>query len=70
MPPSPLGKRLIAALLCGFLLTSVTGCVISPAPVYVEPGYPSPGIGWNWQFHTYFGWGWHHPHHGWHRGWR
>jgi len=46
--------------------------VISPPPavVYVAPTYPAPGVGWIWEFHPRFGWGWRHPGYGWHRGWR
>ncbi|MBV5292710.1 MAG: hypothetical protein JZU58_10205 [Curvibacter lanceolatus] len=42
----------------------------APAPVYVAPAYASPGVGWVWIQHPRYGWGWHHPDHGWHRGWR
>jgi len=42
----------------------------APAPVYVAPAYASPGVGWVWIQHPHYGWGWHHPEHGWHRGWR
>ena len=42
----------------------------APAPVYVAPAYASPGVGWVWIEHPRYGWGWHHPDHGWHRGWR
>lgn len=57
----------------------LTGCVVAPvAPyraepagvVYVEPAYASPGPGWVWMSSPRYGWGWHHPHRGWHRGWR
>ena len=41
-----------------------------PPPVYVAPMYASPGAGWLWSAHPRQGWGWHHPHQGWHRGWR
>jgi len=44
--------------------------VVAPSPVYVEPTYASPGVGFVWEFHPRFGWGWRHPVHGWHRGWR
>ena len=42
----------------------------APAPVYVAPAYVSPGVGWVWIQYPRYGWGWHHPDHGWHRGWR
>jgi hypothetical protein len=42
----------------------------SPGVVYVAPSYAIPGPGYAWQHHGRFGWGWRHPGHGWHRGWR
>lgn len=63
---------------------AVAGCVVAPAPirvvappnvvappgvVYVGPAYALPGPGYVWVHHPRFGWGWHHPHAGWHRGW-
>ena len=36
----------------------------------VGPTYASPGPGWAWRYHPHYGWGWYHPHIGWHRGWR
>lgn len=41
-----------------------------PSVVYVAPMYPAPGVGWVWEFHPRFGWGWRYPGYGWHRGWR
>jgi hypothetical protein len=58
---------------------SLSGCIVAPvrpayeAPsgvVYVAPTYVSPGHGYVWAYHANFGWGWHHPQYGWHRGWR
>ena len=57
------------------------GCVVAPpvvrpvyvAPpgvVYVAPTYAIPGPGYVWAYHSHYGWGWHHPQYGWHRGWR
>lgn len=46
------------------------GIVVPPGVVYVAPTYPAPAIGFVWEFHPRFGWGWRHPQHGWHRGWR
>jgi hypothetical protein len=60
-------------------LISLSGCIVAPtrhgavveaAPVYVAPLYASPGVGWVWKFHSVYGWGWHHPQYGWHKGWR
>ena len=45
--------------------------VIEPAPVItVAPTYAMPAPGYVWVQHPRFGWGWRHPVHGWHRGWR
>ena len=58
---------------------ALTGCVVAPvqpvyaAPpgvVYVAPTYAIPGPGYRWAYHAHYGWGWHHPEHGWHRGWK
>lgn len=71
-------RSLSGALAALALLGSLSGCVVVPAgprhvvaqPVYVEPAYPAPGPGWVWITHPRYGGGWHHPHNGWHRGWR
>ena len=34
--------------------------VAPPGVVYVQPTYASPGPGWVWEYHSYYGWGWHH----------
>lgn len=64
------------------LLSGASGCVVAPwqpgpvvvaqprVQVQVAPTYASPGVGWVWIAHPNYGWGWHHPSHGWHRGWR
>ena len=60
---------------------ALSGCVVVPAHVapayaapagvvYVAPTYAMPGVGYAWQYHARYGWGWRHPGHGWHRGWR
>ena len=46
------------------------GVMVPPGVVYVAPSYPAPAVGFVWEFHSRYGWGWRHPHHGWHRGWR
>jgi hypothetical protein len=71
------------AIIMGMLL--LAGCVVAPvsvrvappvavvAPpgvVYARPAYPLPGPGYAWAYHPRYGWGWHHPAYGWHRGWR
>ena len=43
---------------------------VPPPVVYVAPTYARPGVGWRWTYHRRYGWGWHHPRYGWHRGWR
>jgi hypothetical protein len=72
----------IVAILPAVLLAAValSGCIVAPARsgyggapagvVYVEPNYASPGPGYAWEYHPRFGWGWHHPQQGWHRGWQ
>lgn len=47
-----------------------SGVVVPSGVVYVAPAYPAPAVGFIWEFHPRYGWGWRHPHHGWHRGWR
>ena len=58
----------------------LTGCVVAPVPVrttyvapagvaYVAPTYALPAPGYVWEYHAHYGWGWHHPVYGWHRGW-
>lgn len=65
---------------------ALSGCIVAPpnaqpayvqpaysAPpgvVYVQPTYASPGVGYVWEYHPHYGWGWRHPRYGWHRGWR
>lgn len=68
-------NRTLIALAAAAVLAATSGCVVVPArhaggAVYVAPGYDSPGPGYVWQLHGQFGWGWRHPHRGWHRGWR
>ena len=61
----------VGAALSGCVVAPVRPAVVAPAGVvYVAPTYESPGPGWVWSYHATFGWGWHHPQHGWHRGWR
>lgn len=43
--------------------------VAPPGVVYVRPTYVIPGPGYVWHYHVHHGWGWYHPHYGWHRGW-
>ena len=61
------------------LTVSLSGCIIAPiqpaygAPAgvaYVGPTYAMPGPGYAWAYHANYGWGWHSPRYGWHRGWR
>lgn len=58
----------------GAIVAAFSGCIVAPVaprhqPVYVAPAYPTPGVGWVWEYHPNFGWGWHHPEYGWHKGW-
>lgn len=46
------------------------GVYVPPGVVYVAPTYPMPAVGYGWAHHPRYGWGWRHPGHGWHRGWR
>lgn len=69
--------RILMVLPVVALTTVFAGCVVAPARpayvaspvvVYVEPGYVSPGRGCVCVYHARYGWGWHHPQYGWHRG--
>lgn len=53
----------------GVLVPPSPGIMVPPGVVYVAPAYPAPAVGFMWEFHPRFGWGWRHPQHGWHRGW-
>lgn len=52
------------------------GCVVAAPPghpagvAYIAPTYAIPAPGYEWRYHRTYGWGWWHPHYGWHRGWR
>lgn len=77
-------KSVYRAAVCATV--ALSGCVVAPvgyepgygdgayaAPpgaVYVAPTYVMPYPGYSWRFHASYGWGWYHPRHGWHRGWR
>ena len=74
-------RKIPAVLALSVAVAALSGCVVTPAPyageyvappgvVYVAPTYASPGVGWVWMYHPHYGWGWHHPRYGWHRGWR
>jgi hypothetical protein len=54
----------------GVVVAPPPGVIVPPGVVYVAPAYPAPSVGFVWEFHPRFGWGWRHPHRGWHRGWR
>ena len=72
--------KTVLGILIGVATLAVTaGCMVVPAhpgyggasaSIYVAPTYASPGPGWAWEQHNTEGWGWRHPDHGWHRGWR
>jgi Glycine zipper len=38
--------------------------VAPPTVVYVKPYWPAPHIGMNWVYVPRYGYGWHHPRHG------
>ncbi|MDD5577857.1 MAG: hypothetical protein PHY16_01090 [Methylobacter sp.] len=68
-------KSLLIAMCLTMMLAGGVAepAVISPVPVgvtYIAPTYARPGPGYVWQHHPQYGWGWHHPNLGWHRGWR
>lgn len=63
IPPAPPAAAPVGAAL------PPPGVVVPAGVVYLPPAYQSPGVGWVWEFNPRFGWGWHHPHYGWHRGW-
>jgi hypothetical protein len=77
-------KNALAWAIAGVALATLSGCIVAPARpyyggsgyvapagvVYVAPTYASPGPGWAWEYHAQYGWGWHHPQYGWHRGWK
>lgn len=70
-------KPLATSVAAIALATGLAGCVVAPvaphAPVgvaYVGPVYAMPAPGYVWVHHGRHGWGWRHPRHGWHRGWR
>lgn len=50
--------------------------VAPPNVVYVQPYWPAPYVGMNWVYVPRYGYGWHHPRHGFyfrapgHRHWR
>ncbi len=69
---------LVAAALGGCIVAPPRPVYVAPPPVYaappgvayVAPTYAIPGPGYVWSYHASYGWGWHHPQYGWHRGWR
>lgn len=62
---------LLAATLGGCAVQPVRPILVAPAGVaYVAPTYAIPAPGYVWAYNARFGWGWHHPRYGWHRGWR
>ena len=73
-------KRIPLAFFGIAAVVATSGCVVAPVqprpimvapqPVYVAPAYAAPGVGWIWEFHPRYGWGWRHPQYGWHQGWR
>ena len=77
--PARLVASMLAASLVAVCALTMSGCAVAPngeiyaAPVgvaYVAPTYEVPGPGYAWRYHPNYGWGWHHPYYGWHRGWQ
>ena len=77
-------KNGLALIIAGVALASMSGCIVAPARgyggggeyvapagvVYVAPNYASPGDGLALGIpRDRYGWGWHHPQYGWHKGW-
>jgi hypothetical protein len=71
--------KFITLVPAALLAATLSGCIVVPAQpmyqapagvAYVAPGYAIPGPGYVWAYNLNFGWGWHHPQYGWHRGWR
>ncbi len=48
----------------------LSACVVTPSGVEVNqppiPYYVAPSNGYVWMLHPKKGWGWQHPHYGWH----
>ena len=80
-----MSKHIVAVVICVLVLLGCTVAPIQTLPVtvqqptvvqpptgvvYVDPIYPIPAQGYIWEFHPYFGWGWHHPYQGWYRPYR
>ncbi len=71
-------KNALLIIVGSVVLAAASGCAVVPArvavaepsAVYIGPTYESPGVGYVWEYHARYGWGWHHPVYGWHRGWR
>lgn len=73
-------SRVLLSAAAALAAVSLSGCVVAPVgpSVYGPPAvvvapapyYPMPAAGYGWYRHPHYGYGWRHPHHGWHRGWR
>ena len=74
-------SRLLLPAAVTLAAAALSGCVVAPVgpppasygygAVYVPPPYYAiPAPGYVWLRHPHYGYGWRHPHHGWHRGWR
>ena len=75
--------KLIHTAMVVALSASLAACIVAPPGYYGEAGghatvsvtapapyYAAPAVGYLWLNHVSHGWGWRHPHRGWHRGWR
>ena len=72
-------RWVLGGFLGGLLAAGLGGCIVAPVRparvvpagvIYVQPAYAIPGPGYVWGYHAVYGWGWHHPRFGWHRGWQ
>ena len=68
-PVAPMQPMPVMVQQPSIVVQQPSGVVVPPGVVYVPPSYPAPAVGFIWEFHPRFGWGWRHPQHGWHRGW-
>lgn len=62
-------------ILLSIAAAGLSACVVIPSDVEVNqpqvhilptPYYVAPSLGYDWMLHPKKGWGWHHPHYGWH----
>lgn len=73
-----MNKKSLPLLAVSLVLAgALSGCIVEPEPVavappgvvYVAPVGVAPAVGYSWRYYPDHGWGWWHPHEGWHGGW-